>query len=86
MIHRYTCPVCGYDRAVWKLTLSNSTLTYCENCYSLYIRKTAHTSAGLATSTPSHRSATKPQIKTSAMSNVSIVARKGLLAWGSLES
>ena len=42
MIHRYTCPVCGYDRAVWKLTLSNSTLTYCENCYSLYIRKTAH--------------------------------------------
>ena len=42
MIHTYTCPMCRYDRAVWHISLSNSTLTYCENCYSRYIRKAAH--------------------------------------------
>ena len=42
MIHHYTCPICRYDRAVWHISLTNSTLTYCENCYSRYIRKAAH--------------------------------------------
>ena len=42
MIRTYTCPICRYDRAVWHISLTNSTLTYCENCYSRYIRKAAH--------------------------------------------
>ncbi|MBQ3347457.1 MAG: hypothetical protein IJG39_10255 [Synergistaceae bacterium] len=36
------CPVCGYDRPTWSLTLSNSTLRYCENCYTRYIGKSSH--------------------------------------------
>ena len=40
MIRRYTCPVCGYDRAVWKLELSCSGLVYCENCYSVLVEST----------------------------------------------
>ena len=42
MIHRYSCPVYGYDHAVWHISITNSTLSYCENCYSRYIRKAAH--------------------------------------------
>ena len=44
MIRRYTCPVCGYPKAVWKLELSCSSLVYCENCYSRYKWKHAHIS------------------------------------------
>lgn len=36
------CPVCGYERPTWRLRLSNSTLTYCENCYTRYLRKSEH--------------------------------------------
>ena len=39
MIHHYTCQVCGYDRAVWKISLSVSPLSFCENCFYRYFPK-----------------------------------------------
>ena len=28
----YTCPTCGYDKAVWHVRLNTSSLSLCENC------------------------------------------------------
>ena len=39
MIHHYTCTTCGFDRAVWHIRLSVSTLSYCENYFYRYFRK-----------------------------------------------
>lgn len=31
-VKHYTCPTCGYDKAVWHLSLDISHMKLCENC------------------------------------------------------
>ena len=31
-IKEYTCPTCGYEKAVWHVRLSTSSLSLCERC------------------------------------------------------
>lgn len=31
-VKHYTCPTCGYDKAVWHLSLDISRVKLCENC------------------------------------------------------
>lgn len=44
MITHYTCPTCGYDRAVWHLRLNNSAVSLCENCLHKYSNRYSHVS------------------------------------------
>ena len=31
-IKEYTCPTCGYEKAVWHVRLNTSSLSLCERC------------------------------------------------------
>ena len=42
MIRHYKCPTCGYDMAVWHLSLDTSSEKFCENCISRFTNKISH--------------------------------------------
>ncbi|MBR1437330.1 MAG: helix-turn-helix transcriptional regulator [Synergistaceae bacterium] len=41
MIVQYKCPTCGYDHAVWHISLDISRLNLCENCLPRFMNPNA---------------------------------------------
>ena len=42
MIKAYTCPTCGYDKAIWHINLNSLPQNLCENCLPKFITPKTH--------------------------------------------
>lgn len=41
-IPHYVCPTCGYEKAVWHLSLNTTPKNLCENCFSDFTAAGSH--------------------------------------------